>query len=245
MKRNHQILFSVVASAGSILICWANATDQKTGSVSAGNKSAVPHEVTRRSLHYYKAEVRPNLFSAPGNPEAKPVVKAPKVKAIPVPPVTIAEVNPFADWTYSGTIKAGEKIVALVENSKSHDGHYLRDGDTFMGAQVRSITDQMITLDAAGKPSLLAKSDNITLTPLSASASSAAPAAGGAVSAPGAPGMPAMGGFGGFNGGAMGDLTLQGGGAAAKFNFSPGQMRGMRNMMRGQFGRGGMGRRGG
>ncbi len=126
---------------------------------------------TRRPLDYYTQGVRGNLFSAPQpppaprpKPVAAPVVKIEKPR--PAPIIQVAPINPFADWAYTGTIHIGEQMMALLENTKTKEGQYLKIGDSFLGAQVSSITDQGVTLLSAGKPALLAKSDSINVTPL-------------------------------------------------------------------------------
>ena len=73
-------------------------------------------------------------------------------------------------WAYTGTITQGDQTIALLENTQTKEGQFLKVGDRLMGAQVKSVTDQMVTLEASGKPRMLAKSDNITVTPLDRSA---------------------------------------------------------------------------
>ncbi len=153
----------------------------------ASGVSAV--DSSRRPLSYYTQGVRDNMFSAPMPPIPPP--PAPRgVKAAPSIKVPVMEVNPFADWSYTGTIKMGIEMMALIENSKTKEGQYVKQGESFMNAKVSSITEQMVTLSSAGKPVLLAKSDMITTTPLDKSASNAPsqPVGG----APGMLGMPAM-----------------------------------------------------
>lgn len=143
--------------------------------------------VERRPLDFYTQGVRGNMFSAPlPPPPPKPVIVAKK----PQPTVPVMPVNPFADWSYTGTVKAGEEMMALLENKNTKEGQYLKIGESFMGAQVSAITDQMVTLDVSGKPTMLAKSDNITVTPLDKNAPYLN--ATGQPGAPGAPGMPGM-----------------------------------------------------
>jgi hypothetical protein len=146
-------------------------------------------------------------------PQPKPVVQE-EVKPPPTPPVE--PINPFADWAYTGTIRMGEQTIALLENTKTKEGQYVRPGDTIMGAEVTVVTDQMVTLSAAGKPNMIAKSDNITVTQLDKSApfltSGGQPGQPGQPQ-PGQPGMP-PGGFPGGRGGRGGmppTMTPQGG----------------------------------
>ncbi len=84
-----------------------------------------------------------------------------------MPPV---EINPFAEWSYTGVIKSDDQITALVENTRTKEGQFLKAGDMFMGSQIATITDQEIVLKSGKTSRTLAKSDNITVTPLDRSA---------------------------------------------------------------------------
>ena len=64
----------------------------------------------------------------------------------------LPEINPFADWSYTGTVKVGDQMMALLENTKTKDGQYLKVGESFQGATVSEITEQSITLNSGGKP---------------------------------------------------------------------------------------------
>jgi hypothetical protein len=123
----------------------------------------------RGGLEFYQENVRGGMFSAPVPPKAKApiavIMKAPP-KFVPIP-VKLPTIDPFADWSYTGTVHMGDITMALLENRQTKEGQYIKAGDRFMGAQVQSISDQMVTLMNAGKPSMLAKSDTIIVTPLS------------------------------------------------------------------------------
>jgi hypothetical protein len=125
----------------------------------------------RPALNYYVHEVRGTMFSAP-QPPAPPAPAATKSAkpATPAPTPIVPPVNPFASYAYTGTVRMGDQMMALVENTQTRDGQYLKVGDQFQGAQVSEITDQMVTLTQDKKPYQLAKSDNIVLTPLNANA---------------------------------------------------------------------------
>jgi hypothetical protein len=175
-----------------------NAQSQNSGAARPANeaKSNGPvmeaveekDKTERPPIWFYTQSVRGNLFSAPPPPEPpKPkVVKTPPVVTRPTPPVVVM-VNPFQDWVYAGTIKVGDNITALLENSKTKEGQYVTVGSSIMGAEVTHITDQQVTVMAAGKPTTIAKSDTITVVPLTKSAEYlSAPTA----PPPGQPGMP-------------------------------------------------------
>lgn len=134
------------------------------------NVAPKQQDVTRPSLDFYTKGVRGSLFSAPvpAPPKAAPVAKLPRVIVPPSKPVFV---DPFADWTYAGSVTVGDKKMALLENRTTKEGQYVLEGQPFMGlANVKSVTDQMVTLVSAGKPTILAKSDAMNVTPLSASA---------------------------------------------------------------------------
>ncbi len=141
----------------------------------------------RKPLVYYTGQVRADLFTVSTPEAAKPVV--PLVK--PTPPAPPVVVDPFADFTYSGTVTIDDQPMALIENTKTRTGEYYKVGDTFMAAKILSIDDRLITLDVAGQKKLLAKSDDFSLIPLSKSAAFMQPAPPGQPGAPGAPGAPA------------------------------------------------------
>ena len=130
-------------------------------------------EESRRPVAFYTQTVRSGLFSAPQPPAPAPVkIVAPPPAPKPTPPIPVPPVvvDPFAQWAYTGTITQGDQTIALLENTQTKEGQFLKVGDNLMGAQVKSVTDQMVTLESAGKPRMLAKSDNITVTPLDRSA---------------------------------------------------------------------------
>jgi hypothetical protein len=122
----------------------------------------------RRPLNYYTSEVRSNMFSAPQPPPPKPVITKAVAKPAPQIKVVVPPVNPYATYAYTGTVKVGDQMMALIENTSNKDGEYVKIGDSFQGGQVTNITDEMVTLKQGGKPYELAKSDNIVITPLNA-----------------------------------------------------------------------------
>jgi hypothetical protein len=148
----------------------------------------------QHGLEFYTSNVRDGMFSAPQPPRAKPipppvVVVRKKEPVIIVPPMVI---NPFAEWSYTGTVHMGDITMALLENTRTKEGQYVKSGDGFMGAQVQSITDQMVTLTNAGKPTMLAKADTIVITPLNQNAPTGAPQGQPGQPPPGQPGQPPM-----------------------------------------------------
>lgn len=140
----------------------------------AGESMSQAVREARHPLTFYTPAIRGGLFSEPQSPAPRlPKVEPAPPKPVVTTPTPVAPVeplNPFADWSYTGTITMGDQRMALLENTKTKEGQYLTAGQTFLGAQVESITDQMITLRSAEKPYMLAKSDTITVTPLDRSA---------------------------------------------------------------------------
>ncbi len=131
-------------------------------------------ESGRRPLSFYTGGVRGNMFSPPQPPKPKVVVvkKVEPPKNIPLPKIDPPPPpNPVQDWSYNGVIKMGETRMALLENTKTKEGQYVKEGESFLGSQVGQITDQSITMSTGGKPQMLAKSDTINVTPLNANAS--------------------------------------------------------------------------
>jgi hypothetical protein len=136
-------------------------------------------EESRRPVGFYTGAVRSGLFSAPQPPAPAPIKTVAPILPKPLEPAHVVPppVDPFASWAYTGTITQGDQTIALLENTQTKEGQFLKAGDSLMGAQVKSITDQMVTLELGGKPRMLAKSDNINVTPLDRSAAPTAPAA--------------------------------------------------------------------
>ncbi len=186
-KNQNIILFGTVFVFCSGLLTLSvrnNAQDAQ----SSGTKKAVsiespktdageskPSSPNRPAIEFYTGGIRGNLFSAPQPPKAKPapIPKAPpKVKPIPVPivkpPVVVPIViNPFAEWKYTGTVKMNDQMLALLENSGTKEGRYVRVNEAFDGgATIAAITENGVTLLAAGKPYLIAKQMEGSLIPL-------------------------------------------------------------------------------
>ena len=200
-------LFARPDSAESLPAGKADAAGHKRSTAAAhkakasANKpteNAVPGANDRQGLDFYTSNVRDGMFSAPQPPRPKPTpppvqvqIKPPKVEPIKV---VLPVINPFAEWSYTGTVHMGDMIMALLENTRTKEGQYVKPGDSFMGAQVKSINDQMVTLMNAGKPSMLAKADTIIITPLNGPAPGSAPPPGGPQNGQPNPQAPMMGG---------------------------------------------------
>src|SRR5579884_1325848 len=184
----------------------------KTEQTSAGDSLGQATQETRPSLAYYTQSVKGGLFSAPQPPapkrhravfyhRLKPAEGSPPQDTEPsLLPVT--PVDPFVDWSYDGTVKTGDKAMALLENTKTKEGQYVQTGDTFLDARVGRITERSVTLHSADKTYILPKSQKITVVPLDKSApyltqSNTKPAQP-AGAAPGTPGQTAATAFSGF-----------------------------------------------
>lgn len=135
-------------------------TDRK----SAPDVEIVPAKAERRPLVYYTGGVRSDLFTAPVQaPVEPPKVELPKTDAIVAAPVIV---NPFADYAYTGTVQVNGLPMALVENTKTKDGQYLKAGDSFLGGVVAEITDRTVSIKVGDKPQILSKSDQFTVAQL-------------------------------------------------------------------------------
>lgn len=144
-------------------------TARSTDSIRVARNDADTPAPARRPVTFYTDDLRPDLFGAPP-PVHKP---APLV----VRPITTARVtiiapppDPFAEWRYTGTVKIGNHVEALIENRQTKEGQYLGKGARFLGATVGEITDESVTFNANGSPRMLSKAE-ITVTPFDRSAS--------------------------------------------------------------------------
>jgi hypothetical protein len=141
---------------------------QRTETVANGPTVEPPSDGSERlPLSYYTSGIRGSMFGAPVAPPPKVITKpvkieTPKVEPIIVPPPP----NPFADWAYTGTIHIGEQTMALLENTKTKEGQYVRVGEKFLGTEITAITDQEVSIGTGMTANRVAKSDSITVKPL-------------------------------------------------------------------------------
>jgi len=151
--------------------------------VSSGATTAdASQDVDRRSLAFYLGNTSTDLFTEPQpNTSTSPPGAAHPGVPLPAPPVVKTvpveqsarwppQPDRFAAYVYSGTVTVDGQMVALIEDSRSKGGWYIRSGDRFQGASVTSIDAQSVALDVDGKPRLLVKSDDFNAVPLNASA---------------------------------------------------------------------------
>ncbi len=179
----------------------------KTGRVDRSSEAPVVDLLAvgqaRKPLAFYVSSVRGDLFShGVPVPPAAPV--APPTVAMPEPPSMPAPIDPFVDYAYTGTVSTGDTKMALVENSKTKEGQYLKVGDSFLGGSITAIADRSVTVNVAGVARTMAKNEDFSLTPLNKSAAylTAAP--------PAAPGGPQAGGPGGATMGMPGGMQIPG-----------------------------------
>ncbi|MDE2126410.1 MAG: hypothetical protein KGJ62_07460 [Armatimonadetes bacterium] len=169
---------SVRASAPSSLT-----TDGKT----VAAPTAATASDGRRPLSYYAHAVPSTLFEQPQPPAASAPVEAPMPVTMPAP------VDPFAGWAYTGTIRQGNHIIALIENTSTHEGQYVSEGSWFLGDQVTHITDASLTITGVGTPHVMAKSQDFKMVPLDKSAAFLGSTGATAPKKPGAPPPPPSG----------------------------------------------------
>ena len=163
-----------VVAVGAIVLARTDKNVQAGSVIEAVKASQENHRHStpvlaenRRPLLYYTDGVRGDLFNATPAPVPKPKPPKktePKKPVLPPPPPEL--INPFADYAYTGTLNIGGQIVALVENVKTKEGQYLKQGDAFIGGTIAQISDRTLTVNIAGTPQRLAKTDNYRLTPL-------------------------------------------------------------------------------
>lgn len=162
------VVLGVVAVGAIVAFAQSGKKTIATGVEAASRKESPQVAVTpvsaaaRKPLTYYTGGVRTDLFSAPQPPA--PALKA--VAAKPLPPPAPAVVDPFAEYAYTGTVQVGGQTLALVENTKTKEGQYLRPGDPFIGGSVDQVTERTLTIKVGTKTQTMAKTDNFSLTPL-------------------------------------------------------------------------------
>jgi uncharacterized membrane protein YgcG len=210
MKKNTKSPVTLIGTAvGAIalgaIVMAQTGKSPTTGLNTKNNKVAAEDKVIqvaaaeRHPLSYYTGGVRNDLFNSGAIEAPKPKVetKASKKPVLPLEPTEPAAiVNPFADYSYTGTVTMNGSIVALVENTKTKEGQFLKEGDAFLGGKVSQLNDRTLTVDVAGTPQMLAKSENYKLTPFDKSAAYLTQPAAPAPGAPGQgmmPGMPGQG----------------------------------------------------
>ena len=152
-----------------------------------------PKEPASRSLEFYQQAARSRLFFAPDPPPApkppappvKPVLLAKQVAPVPPPPP-----DPFADYIFAGTVTINGQMQALIQNSKTKEGSYVKIGDMFVGETVVDVNRDSVTLLVQGKPRLFAKSTDINLVPMTAGGGATPPPANAPAPGPPAPAAP-------------------------------------------------------
>jgi len=258
MKKNRKSPVTLIGTAvgaialGAIVMAQTGKSPTTGPASTKNNKVAADDKVIqvaaaeRHPLSYYTGGVRNDLFNSGAIEAAKPKAEAKGTKktTLPTEPAEpAAVVNPFSDYSYTGTVTMNGSIVALVENTKTKEGQFLKQGDPFLGGKVSDLNDRTLTVDVAGTPQMLAKSDNYKLTPFDKSAAylTAPPPA-----APGAPGQGGMPGMPGMPGGTPG----QAGDRAARMkawmdSLPPDQQAAMQQRMNNRQFNGGRGGRGG
>jgi hypothetical protein len=239
------ILVLGAVALGAIVLAQTTgkpASTRPTNATKAKKSGDAPIVITslpdaRKPLSFYTGAVRNDLFTGTVVPEPKPAIEVkPEKPVLPLPPPTTPViVDPFADYAYTGTVNMGGQMVALIENTKTREGQYYKQGDSFLGGTISEITDRGVSINVAGTPKTLAKTDNFKLTPLDKSApflqGQPQPGAPGAPGAPGgAPAMtPGAGGPGGMPG--MGNMSPERQQRMQQFmqNMTPEQRQQMQN----------------
>ncbi|HLV79921.1 MAG TPA: hypothetical protein VKT32_06540, partial [Chthonomonadaceae bacterium] len=99
----------------------------------------------------------------------------------------------YAEWAYTGMVRRGGRLLALLENTRSKEGQYVVTGDSFQDAQVENITEQTVTLRSGKKQYALPKSEAVSVIALDKNAPYLAGGSGGPPAPdapPPAPGTP-------------------------------------------------------
>ena len=133
---------------------------------------------------YGSNQISERLFARPLPPA--PTIASPTETVKPPPPSVqpLPPPDPLADYVYSGTVIMGDKRMALLENTKTKDGQFVKVGDTFHGGLVTQIEAGQVSLRLGDAMRMMPKSLAINLTPLDRNAAFL----GGGQTGPGGPG---------------------------------------------------------
>lgn len=142
-------------------------------------------EAKRHALGFYMRQVDGGLFAPARRAHRTPVEEA-KPETPKSVPVVLPDIDPFEDWVYAGSVDADGRLTALIENAKTKEGRFVKVGDTVLGARVRTITAGAVTINAAGRPRTLPRSNIVSVRQLDKDATLATTE--GVAPAPGAPG---------------------------------------------------------
>ncbi|MCW3095232.1 MAG: hypothetical protein JWL77_850 [Chthonomonadaceae bacterium] len=170
-------------AAGSLVLCIAVtavlARPPHSSSVAPVGETTVPDTIPTsektvaadtKAPEFYGENVRSALFDrqqplapAPAAPEASSHI-------IADPPIVLPALDIFAEYVYSGTVTVDGQKQALLENARTKQGWYLHSGETFMGAVVKQVDDNAITLNIHGHLRRIPKSNAYNVVPLNAQA---------------------------------------------------------------------------
>jgi hypothetical protein len=123
--------------------------------------SAPKQKKPERKLAYYTGRnLSDGLFSRP----------VPPPPGKPAPPPPEPPPSPVAEYAYTGTVTVGDQIMALIENTRTKIGSYLKPGDLFQGGVVTQVTGQQVVLKIGSAFHTITRNDNYSFTPFSKSA---------------------------------------------------------------------------
>lgn len=172
-------LIAGIATAGALALTRGVRSHSPGHTSSPASSTPGPElqsaEALPRKAHgteFYRTTISARLFMPPGPtpvpapPTLQPAPTLPVSGAPAAPPPVVPERSLLADYTYSGTVRFGNGVAALLEHLQSREGHYVEIGDTFLSGVVVRITDDEIAVRRAGKEYILAKSDRFNTTPL-------------------------------------------------------------------------------
>jgi hypothetical protein len=98
--------------------------------------------------------IRADLFGDPvraEKPAAKPAPKPAPVIVAPVITSPVSAPNPYLDWRFSGLVTSGEDQMALLENTRTGSGRFVRVNDSFEGGTIKSVSPEMLEIaDSSG-----------------------------------------------------------------------------------------------
>lgn len=130
-------------------------TDAKKSKRSEGALSVSSKPAKMTDDHDYDIIWKRNIFK-PALPTpatkntAEPTEVSPPAPVEPLPPPPPLTPQKPKEFAYTAFISVGDEKLALIENVNTHEGHYVREGDTVFDFRVVSISPDAVELERDG-----------------------------------------------------------------------------------------------
>lgn len=169
-----RMLMMVSLTAGAICVCafmrhplvLLARTPAETTPLRSDSPAGEPPSAARAALSRYADGILSDLFGRPPASSAKPAAPLRPRAAVAQPSSAPAAPDRLADYLYTGIVTVDGERRALVENRRTKQGVYLKQGDPFLEFTVGAITPDSITLCAGSQNRTLARNDRYDLVPL-------------------------------------------------------------------------------